>query len=363
MTTILVILACVVVVGILAVFWEIKKMASRQTPAADAEKEKLKEAMVRMEASVNALRESQQSSMTGLQQRMQHDVGQVNDRLTKAAVELAKVQEHTEAMKELQQILKSPKLRGNVGEDLMRDILAQCLPKANFKLQHSFRSGERVDAVILTKNGLIPIDSKFPLDKYLTAQKAADADKPALLKEFHKQVKKHIDSIAKKYILPAEDTVDFAFMYIPGEPVFFEIYNSTELVNYGADKKVILVSPNTFVYFLKIVMMGLEGEQIQEQAKQVMREIRALQHDSTKLGNELGILGKHVKNTGGQMEKVQNSYTRLGTKIENTGQLQEDQVEKAEQLADTPALQADPPMEKLFEKAAEEVAEKDQNKH
>lgn len=316
MTALFVILACVVIVGVLAVFWEIRKLRATRESGGDENQKVLMEWLKDM-------RESQQQTNATLQSQLQKQSSEINERLNKAAVELGKVQEHTQSMKELNEILKSPKLRGNVGEDLMKNILAQCLPKANFKLQYGFRSGEKVDAVILTKAGLIPIDSKFPLEKYLAAQKADDADKAALMKEFHKQVKKHIDDIAKKYIIPAENTVDFAFMYVPGEPVFYELYNESELVDYGAGKKVILVSPNSFVYLLKIVLVGLEGEQAEERAKLVLRELQSIQNDTGKLGDDLGVLNRHLTNAKNIMETVNTSYTKVKTRVDNTGHVGE----------------------------------------
>ncbi len=345
MTTILILFgAALLALAGYAVF-EVRRMraASQKT----SEDDRLQELLVRMDTTVQALKESQATSLQGLQQQMHQTTQNLNDRLNRAAIELAKVQEHTQSMRELQQILKSPKLRGNIGEDLMKDILAQYLPKSNFKLQYGFKSGEKVDAVIITSNGLIPVDSKFPLDKFIESQNLEGAARDAAIKEFHKQVKKHIDDIAKKYILPGEQTVDFAFMYIPGQAVFDEIYNTTELVSYGAEKKVMMASPNSFVYMLKIVLMALEGEQAEERAREVLRELQAIQQDTSKLGTELGVLQTHVKNTGAQMDKVNTSYTKLGLKIEGAGRLQETKSEAKQVLVDKPLKSEE--IESLFD--------------
>lgn len=337
MTALLVIAACVVVVGILAVFWEIRKLRAGGNVEVRDENAKLREALVRMESSVNSLKENQQSNIQGIQQQMQQSSSQMNERLTKAAVELAKVQEHTASMKELQQILKSPKLRGGVGEDLMAKILKDNLPRQSYALQHRFRSGEAVDAVVKVQDSLIPIDSKFPVDKYLQAQNAPEAERPRLLKEFHKQVKKHIDDIAKKYILPAEKTMSYAVMYVPGEPVFQEISAAPELTEHAMKKKVFLVSPTSFVYFLILVLKSLEGAQIEERAQEVLTALQSIQQDSLKLGGELAVLNKHVTSAGGSMDRVTKSYGKLGSKIENTGKLQEKQVEEVAELPEEPA--------------------------
>lgn len=354
MTTILVILGITVAVGILAVFWEMRKLRTGD-PKAQTENEKMREYLVRMETSVNALKDSQQTNLQGIQQQLRHDTAEMNERLTKAAVELAKVQEHTASMKELQQILKSPKLRGGIGEDLMRSILEQNLPKQHFKMQYRFKSGEAVDAVIRTKAGLIPVDSKFPVDKYQAAYKVSESERAPLMKEFHQQVKKHIDSIAKKYILPAEKTVSYALMYVPGEPIFREISDSTDLVDYAAKKSVMFVGPQNFLYFLMLVQKTLEGEAIGERANEILAALQSIQQDSVKLGEDLGVLNKHLTSAGGTMQKVHKSYGQLDTKITNTGQLEarEETVSKKLQDLGGPASRvAELPDEPVSEEAS-----------
>lgn len=322
MTTIFVIAAMIVVVGIVAVFWEMRRHRRLLEQQSDGENQQ-----VLMEW-LKDMREAQQQHSTAVQNQMQQTNRAINQRLDKAAsvmqsvgTEVGKMQEVGQTMKEIHSVLKSPKLRGNLGEQVMKDLLTQILPKAGFTLQHKFRSGDTVDAVIKTKNGLIPIDAKFPMENYLAAQKAPESDKPALLKQFRRDVKLHIDKISKKYIVPGEQTVDFAVMYVPSESVYYEIVTATELANYGADKKVYLVSPNTFHYFLKTVMVALEGEQIEKRAKDVLMALRAIQQDATTFGSDLSVLSRHVTNAKNMMDTVNTDYASLGAKISNTGQL------------------------------------------
>ena len=348
MTTILVILAVTLAVGVLAMFWEMRKQLKHlKEPVKDANQEVLMEWLKEM-------RESQQKSTEILQGQMHRTTESMNQRLDNAAkvvqsvsTEVGKMSEIGQSMKELQQVLKSPKLRGNIGEQIMKDLLEQMLPKGSFTLQYGFKSGEKVDAVVRTRNGLIPIDAKFPLENYLAAQKAKEeADRSAALKVFEKDVKKHIDSIAKKYILPGEDTVDFAIMYVPGEAVYYEIMTATDLANHGAGKKVYLVSPNTFHYFLKTILVALEGEKIEERAKEVLTSLRAIKGDTSKLGDELGVLNRHVSNAKNTMDSVNVSFNRLGNRVENTGRLQDQQVGDLEGLTDAAE---DPNQPKLHE--------------
>src|SRR6185369_5701362 len=149
----------------------------------------------------------------------------------------------------LHDILRAPKLRGGLGELLLGDLLAQVLPPAHFTLQHAFRSGERVDAVVRLGDGLVPIDSKFPLEDFRRLLEAADDDqRTRARKAFVARVRKHVDDIATKYVLPDEGTYDFALMYIPAENVYYETIirdAASDLVAYALAKKVIPVSPNT----------------------------------------------------------------------------------------------------------------------
>jgi len=244
------------------------------------------------------------------------------DGFTQIAQELGRVQEIGHTLRDFQDFLKSPKLRGGVGEQVLRDLLEQVLPKNNFQIQYQFREGQMVDAIIKTKQGIIPIDSKFPMESFQKYIQAKAEEKEDYLKEFIRDIKKHIDDIAKKYILPQEGTLDYAIMYVPAESVFSEItLNEPELLEYAHQKKVILVSPNTFYYFLKIIMMGLEGAQIEEVSKKILEGLKAIQQESMKFGEELSVLTSHVDNAKKSSERVSNRYLRLSGKIDNLGLL------------------------------------------
>ena len=233
------------------------------------------------------------------------------------ARELGIVQEIGHAMRDFQDFLKSPKLRGNIGEQILRDLLEQILPKSNFSLQYQFQEGQIVDAIVKTKQGIIPIDSKFPLEGFRKIAQAKSEEQDHYLREFVRDIKKHIDDISKKYILPQEGTVDFALMYIPSEPVYYEItLNQPELLERGYNKKVYFVSPNSFYYFLKIIMIGLEGAKIEEASKKILEGLKAIQQESMKFGDELGILASHIDHAKGAADRAQSRYGRLVGRID-----------------------------------------------
>ena len=239
------------------------------------------------------------------------------DSFSQVARELGRIQEIGHALRDFQDFLRLPKLRGGVGEQVLKDLLAQVLPKNNFQTQYQFREGQVVDAIVKTKQGLIPIDSKFPLESFQRYVRAKVEEKENYLREFIRDIKKHIDDISRKYILPQEGTLDYAIMYLPAESVFSEIaINQPELLEYANEKKVILVSPNTFYYFLKIIMIGLEGAKIEEASKKILEGLKAIEQESIKFGNDLSILTGHIENAKKASERVQLGYGRLIRRID-----------------------------------------------
>ncbi|MEX2043365.1 MAG: DNA recombination protein RmuC [Patescibacteria group bacterium] len=337
MTTILVLAAVVLIVMIGTVYYELLKQ--RKARASDDGDSALMQWL-------KDFKEDQRHASRGSQEASK-EIGQRLDKAAGVIAELNKevgrIQKMGQSIEEMREVFRSPKLRGNVGESLMKDILSECLPKAKFKLQHTFKSGEKVDAVVLTSSGMIPIDSKFPLEKWLAAQKVKGGDGRApLLREFHQQVKKHVTDIAKKYILPGEDTVDYAFMYVPGEAVFQEIYADTDLYDFAAAKHVILVSPNNFYLFLQLVLKSFEGEQIEARAKEVLAELRAIQQDSGKLGGSLDLLFKHLGNASKSADSVTKDFDRMKGKIDKAGSLSGKQAETAERLEQFAKLPEEP---------------------
>lgn len=225
------------------------------------------------------------------------------------------------SMKDLQEFLNSPKLRGNLGEQVLKELLKQFLPSQTYKLQYSFKSGEKVDAVVLTSGGLIPIDSKFPMENF----RKMSEDKQ-YKKEFEKDVKKHIDDISRKYILTAEGTIDYALMYIPSEAVYYEIVNNESLFEYGGEKRVLPVSPTTFYAYIKAILMSFEGQKIEKQAKEILISLRSIKKDFEKTGENLNILQKHLTNAYNMMNNVFSSFNTLGQKIEGTQKLESGRI-------------------------------------
>lgn len=278
------------------------------------------------------------SSTTSVDKKLSSQMQMFNERLDKAAYVIAQVQKNIgefseigRGMKELQEFLSSPKIRGNIGEQILRDLLKQYFPKGSYKLQYSFKNGEKVDAVIITSQGLIPIDAKFPLENFKKYTKANDAkERQDFKKLFISDVKKHIQDISKKYILPDEKTLDYALMYIPSENVYYEIINSDELFDFAGAKMVLPVSPMSFYAYIKAILISFEGQKIEEKAKQVITLLSAIKKDYQRTEENLSVLNKHITNAYNQSSQVSKNFQSLGQKLTLTNLLPEKETKQLE---------------------------------
>lgn len=264
--------------------------------------------------------------LKSMDKRLDTNSQEMNSRLNSAAQAFASVQkslgemsEIGRNMKDLQEFLNSPKLRGNIGEQVLKELLGQFLPKGTFKLQYRFKTGSIIDAVIVTEAGIIPIDSKFPMENFRKMHSSEDArDKKIFEREFTSDVKKHIDAISSKYILTQEGTIDFALMYIPSESVYYEIVNSESLYEHASKKRVLAVSPMTFYAFLRSILIGFEGQKISQQAHKILANLRSIQQEYSKANENIETLSRHITNSYNMMTQVTTSFGRLGQQIDNT---------------------------------------------
>jgi DNA recombination protein RmuC len=272
---------------------------------------------------------------------LQTSTHDLNQRLDNAAKFISAVQKNIgelseigRGMKDLQDFLKSPKLRGNIGEQILKELLSQTLPKQSFHMQYAFKSGAVVDAAIHSVNGIIPIDSKFPLENFRRMINAKnEEEKKIAAGDFERDIKKHIDDISKKYILTEEGTIDYALMYLPSESLYYEVVNNPMLFDYASGKRILPVSPMTFYAYLKAILMSFEGQKIEKQAKEILSAIRAIQKDYEKADENLSILTRHVTNAYNQLGNVSKTFSYLGQKLSATGKMTDLEESKVKDLA------------------------------
>lgn len=238
--------------------------------------------------------------------------------------QLGSIEEFGKDMKDLSNVLKSPKLRGGLGEQFLYDIIGDTLPKDFYATQYKFKNGAICDAVIFSANGIIPIDSKFSMENYKAmVDSDNDKDRESYRKEFTKDVKKRIDEIATKYILPDEGTTEQAVMYIPSESIYYElITNNQPVIEYSNQKKVVLSSPNTITFLLKTILIAYKQTQLNKSATEIMRSLDGLLVEGNKFNEELEVLEGHVVRTSKSMENVKSRYGKLFGKMEKMHELE-----------------------------------------
>ncbi len=230
-------------------------------------------------------------------------------------------------LQNLQDILKNPKQRGILGEYYLETVLQNVMPPGSYQMQYGFENGEIVDAVVFVKDKIIPIDSKFSLENYNRVLEAKSPEEREMYeKDFKRDLKLRIDETGK-YVRPAENTLDFAFMFIPSEGIYYALLvnqvgavktNTRDLIEYAFSKKVIIVSPTSFLAYLQTVLQGLRSLQIESQVHSVIKNVGELgkhlgaYHEyQVKLGNALGTVVNHFNASENEFKKIDKDVTRI----------------------------------------------------
>ncbi|MBI2346116.1 MAG: DNA recombination protein RmuC [Deltaproteobacteria bacterium] len=240
--------------------------------------------------------------------------------------ELGKVASTVQAVGEIKDILKAPKLRGGFGELLLADLLAQVLPAEHFSMQHRFRDGKVVDAVIQLGTKLVPLDSKFPLENFQKAVGAtSDEERKPARRQFLTDVRRHIEAVAG-YIRPDEGTYDFALMYIPAENIYYEVAVKNEwgpddrpMLEQALKQRVIPVSPNTLYAYLVTIAMGLKGMQVERYAQEIIDRLGRLQKEFDRFQADFAVIGTHLSNARAKYDDAEKRLTRVGDRLTTFG--------------------------------------------
>ena len=321
-------LVVIIILGFGVLIWvvrrELTKLSENKSDATLTEW--LKSMQNTIEHTNRTLNEAMRGSTAETTRTLQSNSRQLNERLDEAARVIGALNKHVGEMSEmgrgirsLQEFLQSPKLRGNIGEQVLKDMIGQTFPKNSFHLQYAFKSGMKVDAVLKTDAGLLCIDSKFPMENFTVMHKGETEAVRAVAKhDFIADVKKRVTDISKKYILPEEGTMDFALMYIPSESVYYEIANLEELMDFARKNRVYPVSPNTLYAHLQVLLLSFQGKELEQKSREVFRLLRAIHKDYEKTGEQLGVLGRHIGNAYNSMSSVSGAFEVLGQKLSRT---------------------------------------------
>lgn len=251
---------------------------------------------------------------------------------------LKQMHESVKGVSSFQEIFKSPKLRGIWGEQSLEASLQQYFSRDLYEMQHYFKSGDAVDAVLKLPNGsILPIDSKFNWENFEKMVNAEnDMAKDLYRKSFYGDVKKKIDEIASKYLLPSENTTDLALMYVPAETVYYEIINNikdVDIPNYARAKKIFLVSPNTFALSVSAIRHWFKDVEFSKQTKDIMKRLERIATDGTKLAEGFRKLGAHLSNARSAYDDSEKRVSLLVDRVQNVieiGQSEESDARKIE---------------------------------
>lgn len=318
--TILVILSLV----LLAMLFSANAASRRELSGQTASINLLQQQLETLKGSQDNISKALDANLQSGQQNIAKAMQTSHETLVKLHAQLGRLQGSSDQMlqlgtdvRKLQDILKSPKMRGQLGERSLENLLKDILPGTSFDVQHRFESGRIVDALVKMPDFSVPIDAKFPLPSFEAMLKAEDdGEKQKLRRQFQADVSKHIDKIAASYILPDEGTLDFALMYIPAENVYYETiikYDSDrmDILNYALEKKVVPVSPNLLYAYLMTIVMGLHGLQIEKQAANIRTSLRKLTSLFTDFGGSWNVMGKHLKNANAQYDEGQKKLDKF----------------------------------------------------
>ncbi len=336
--TILLIVAALVIVqviGLAVIFgWLKKRNLEAETPADGLMliQQQMQELSRTLDTRVSETSKAMQDSVHRQLSESTRIIREVTEGLTKLDETNRQVVSFADQLQNLQDILQNPKQRGILGEYYLETVLQNVLPPGSYQMQYPFKNGEIVDAAVFVKDHIIPIDSKFSLENYNRAVGAREKEeRERYEKAFKSDLKLRIDETAK-YVRPEENTMEFAFMFIPSEGIYYDLLmnqvgtlktQTRDLIDYAFQKKVIIVSPTSFLAYLQTVLQGLKGMQIEEQAQEIKKRvgelgkhIAAYDEYSRKLGTALGTAVSHYNSGRKELGKIDKDVYRIeGTKI------------------------------------------------
>ncbi len=257
-------------------------------------------------------------SVDSTSQAMQNQISSFTKETTAIRERIKQMHEKVKDVSSFQELFKAPKVRGGWGETSLNYLLKEHFSRELYQSQHLFSSGEQVDFVIKLPNGkFLPIDSKFPSTNFSKMSETEnEEERERFKKKFLEDVKFKIKQISSKYILPSENTVDFALMYVPAEAIYYEInVKNSELAEFAQSKKVILVSPNTLFLSLSAIQHWFKDTQISRQTQEILKRLTRVQEDGKKLMDDFRKLGSHLKNAYSAYENSEKRVSLFGSRI------------------------------------------------
>ncbi len=270
-----------------------------------------------------------ESRLADGQKSVADTLGDVREKIGMVFESSQKVERLAGEMTRLEDLLKPPKIRGNLGETFLEQSLREALPPGVWEMRHAFSDGTVVDAVIHVGNRLVPVDSKFPLENFRRAREAAEeGERRRAKRDFAGDVRRHVEAIRTKYIRPFDGTYDFALMYVPAEAVYCDIVSDDEegpsLAEFAGERHVILVSPSLLYVYLATVSIGLRGMELEKSAHEVLARIAELEKQWEKVEVPFQVLGTHLRNSQAKYEDAARALARFGERLDSIADRERD---------------------------------------
>ncbi len=284
-----------------------------------------------LQRSLEGLRDELRRALGETEQQVIAQTGSTQRTLSDLSRQLGTLGEQSERIGDLakdigtlQDLLRAPKVRGGFGELLLERLLQESLPASAYETQYTYRDGSRVDAVVRFAGRLVPIDAKFPNESYHALTAATDdADRRAKHRMFVQQVKRHVDAVAR-YVSPQDGTIDYGFMYVPAESIFYDLILSTDddtdLRAYCAERHVIPASPNTLLAYLQVVALGVRGLAMQERTRELQQGIAQVRREFERFVELHDQLGRHLDNATKKFDETERALARASGAIEGLAQ-------------------------------------------
>ncbi len=297
-----------------------------------------------LRASIDELRTTNASALGELRTEMQRTLGATEQQLTTQtgathrslsdlsrqlgvlSEQSARVGELAKDIGSLQDLLRAPKPRGGFGELMLERLLQDCLPASAYEIQYTYRDGSRVDAIVRYGTRIVPIDAKFPNESYHAIGAASDeSDRRVRRRAFLQQVRRHVDAVAR-YISPQDSTIDYCFMYLPSEAIYYEVVtrdadDEPDIATYCQERHVIPASPNTLLAYLQVVALGVRGLAMQERTRELQQGIAQVRREFERFVELHDQLGRHLDNATKKFDETERALARASGAIEGLAQV------------------------------------------
>jgi len=322
-------------VGIAALILVTRRPAPEPVaPPIDAVRASLDELRASNAVALGELRTELHRTLGATEQQLVTQTGATQRSLSDLSRQLGVLSEQSQRVGELarditslQDLLRAPKARGGFGELMLERLLQDCLPASAYEVQYTYRDGSRVDAIVRYGSRIVPIDSKFPSESYTQIAGARDdADRRTRRRSFLHQVRRHVDAVAR-YVSPQDSTIDYAFMYLPSEAIYYELTvhdaspDEPDVLAYCADHNVIPASPNTLLAYLQVVALGIRGLAMQERTRDLQQGIAQVRREFERFVEVHDQLGKHLDNATKKFDETERALARASGAIEGLAQV------------------------------------------